>query len=169
MDVRVDGSLLVHADSVMGSLESPWEAAAAAIRNPNDIHISHPDGSQTLYPAAEPAAASQQAQASNGHSSGAPLFSDGVLHLQVGSPINLPLPKASSAHSNHDCAPASRKGAGRLTQQPRACVLRRRAAPAGLVTYHTHPGTPLTKLSSPSASRLQATLWSNAGSGSYMQ
>ena len=91
MDVRVDGSLLVHAVSVMGSLESPWEAAAAAIRNPNDIHISHPDGSQTLYPAAEPAAGSQQAQASSSHSRGASLFSDGVLHLQVGSPINLPL------------------------------------------------------------------------------
>ena len=142
MDVRVDGSLLVHADSVMGSLESPWEAAAAAIRNPNDIHISHPNGSQTLYPAVEPAAASQQVQASNGHSSGAPLFSDGVLHLQVGSPIKLPLPNSlmSSAYYNDDSAPASQTGAGRLTQQPRASILRRRAAPAGVATHHTHPG-----------------------------
>ena len=108
MDVRVDGSLLVHADSVMGSLEAPWEAAAAAIRNPNDIHISHPNGSQTLYPAAEPAAGSQQAQASHGHSSGATLFSDGVLHLQVGPPIKLPLPiSLISAYYNDGSAPAS--------------------------------------------------------------
>ena len=83
MDVRVEGSLLVHADSVMGSMEAPWEAAAAAAaRNPNDIHISHPDGTQTLYPAAEPGASSQ-APPPGGHSSGAPLFSDGRLHLQV--------------------------------------------------------------------------------------
>lgn len=82
MDVRVEGSLLVHADSVMGCMEAPWEAAAAAIRSPNDIHISHPDGSQTLYPAAEPGADLQESPPA-GHSSGTPLFSDGRLHLQV--------------------------------------------------------------------------------------
>ncbi len=83
MDVRVEGSLLVHADSVMGSMEAPWEAAAAAAsRNSNDIHVSHPNGSQTLYPADEPGADSQAAPHAN-HSSGAPLFSEGRLHLQV--------------------------------------------------------------------------------------
>lgn len=83
MDVRVEGSLLVHADSVMGSMEAPWEAAAAAAtRNPNDIYVSHPDGSQTLYPAAEPGADSQ-APTPASHSSGAPLYSDGRLQLQV--------------------------------------------------------------------------------------
>ena len=83
MDVRVEGSLLVHADSVTGSMEAPWEAAAAAAsQSPNDIHVSHPDGSQTLYPADEPGADSQ-APPPDSHSSGAPLFSEGRLHLQV--------------------------------------------------------------------------------------
>ena len=83
MDVRVEGSLLVHADSVMGSMEAPWEAAAAAAtQNSNDIHVSHPDGSQTLYPADEPGADSQAPPPAS-HSSGAPLYSEGRLHLQV--------------------------------------------------------------------------------------
>ena len=84
MDVRVDGSLLVHADCVMGSLETPWEAAAAAIRRPSDIHVSHPDGRQILYPADAHAGAPQQpSSGAAAHSSGAPLFSDGALHLQA--------------------------------------------------------------------------------------
>ena len=96
MDVRVEGSLLVHADSVMGSTEAPWEAAAAAAaRNPNDIHVSHPDGTQTLYPAAEPGADSQ-APSANGHSSGVALFSDGRLHLQV--------PDREIPHAHVTCA-----------------------------------------------------------------
>lgn len=49
MDVRVEGSLLVHADCVMGSLESPHEAAARSRHFDNDIFISHPDGRQTVY------------------------------------------------------------------------------------------------------------------------
>ena len=94
MDVRVEGSLLVHADSVMGSMEAPWEAAAAAAtRNPNDIHVSHPDGSQTLYPAAEPGADSQAPPPSS-HSNGASLFSDGRLQLQV------PVSERASCTSN---------------------------------------------------------------------
>ena len=92
MDVRVDGSLLVHADCVMGSLEAPWEAAAAAIRNPNDIHISHPDGRQTLYPAETRAGAPQPpSSAAAAHGSGAPLFSDGALHLQASAAACAPL------------------------------------------------------------------------------
>lgn len=58
MDVRVDGSLLVHADCVTGSLELPGAAAAAQSRSyATDIHVSHPDGRQTLFSAAEPAGA----------------------------------------------------------------------------------------------------------------
>ena len=85
MDVRVDGSLLVHADCVMGSMEAPWEAAAAAIRNPDDIHVSHPDGRQTLYPAGSP---QQPGSAAAAHGSGEPLFSNGALHLQASAALS---------------------------------------------------------------------------------
>lgn len=49
MDVRVEGSLLVHADSVTGSMESPHTAGAQGHSYASDIQVSHPDGRQTLY------------------------------------------------------------------------------------------------------------------------
>ena len=49
MDVRVDGSLLVHADCVTGSMESPHAAGTQGHSYATDIQVSHPDGRQTLY------------------------------------------------------------------------------------------------------------------------
>lgn len=49
LDVRVEGSLLVHADCVTGSMESLHSASAQGRGHAADIHVSHPDGRQTLY------------------------------------------------------------------------------------------------------------------------
>jgi hypothetical protein len=68
-DVRVDGSLLVHADCVMGGLEKPYEAAARSRHLSNDIYISHPDGSQTIYSGAPHAQHNHQSAGSSGNSS----------------------------------------------------------------------------------------------------
>ena len=113
MDVRVDGSLLVHADCVMGSLEAPWEAAAAAIRNPDDIHISHPDGRQTLYPAEARAGAPQQpSSAAVSHGSGAPLFSNGAQHLQASAATDTCLYFHLALTHGRACLPSTRASSG---------------------------------------------------------
>lgn len=78
LDVRVEGSLLVHADCVTGSMESLHSAGAQGRGHAADIHVSHPDGRQTLYSAEQLAQSDGSAHvqlhlaAASGKSSGEP-------------------------------------------------------------------------------------------------
>ncbi|CAL8466978.1 g6514 [Coccomyxa elongata] len=95
MDVRVDGSLLVHADCVTGSMESPHAAGTQGHSFATDIQVSHPDGRQTLY-STEPASP-QLAQCD----AGAPM----QLHLAgAGSEA------ATAGHSTSSVVPFPRAG-----------------------------------------------------------
>ncbi len=95
MDVRVDGSLLVHTDCVTGSMESPHAAGTQGHSFATDIQVSHPDGRQTLY-STEPASP-QLAQCN----AGAPM----QLHLAgAGSEA------ATAGHSTSSVVPFLRAG-----------------------------------------------------------
>ena len=49
-DVRVEGSLLVTADAVMGHMEAPRAQQQQHFRSPSEIHVSHPDGTSQASP-----------------------------------------------------------------------------------------------------------------------
>lgn len=66
LDVHVEGSLLVHADCVTGSVESPHSAGGQSRSYATDIHVSHPDGRQTLF-SSEPAGAQLAHSDSSAH------------------------------------------------------------------------------------------------------